>query len=63
MMMMARSKFLTIGGLILVFWTTVCAENSKPGKNEVTNPRPAADDLLLSCRGNRTASEDPVCSR
>jgi pimeloyl-ACP methyl ester carboxylesterase len=36
MMMMARSKFLTIGGVILAFWTTVCAENPKPGKNEVT---------------------------
>jgi hypothetical protein len=36
MMMMARSKFLIVGAVILAFWTTVCAENRKPGKNEVT---------------------------
>ena len=35
-MMMPRSRFLTIGAVILAFWTTVCAENPKPGKNEVT---------------------------
>ncbi len=35
-MMMPRSKFLAIGAVILAFWTTVCAENPKPGKNEVT---------------------------
>jgi pimeloyl-ACP methyl ester carboxylesterase len=36
MTMTSRSKFLTIGAIILAFWTTVCAENPKPGKNEVT---------------------------
>jgi pimeloyl-ACP methyl ester carboxylesterase len=30
------SKFLAIGIVILAFWTTACAENPKPGKNEVT---------------------------
>jgi len=33
---MPRLKFLAIGALILAFWTTVSAENPKPGKNEVT---------------------------
>lgn len=32
---MPRSKFIAIGALILAFWTTVCAENPKPGKNKV----------------------------
>jgi pimeloyl-ACP methyl ester carboxylesterase len=35
-MVMPRLKFLAIGALILAFWTTVSAENPKPGKNEVT---------------------------
>jgi len=34
--MMPRSKFLTIGAVILAFSATVCAEEPKPGKNEVT---------------------------
>ena len=34
--MMARSNFLAIGAVILAFSTTVCGENPKPGKNEVT---------------------------
>jgi pimeloyl-ACP methyl ester carboxylesterase len=35
-MMMPISKFLAIGAAILAFSTTVCAENPKPGRNEVT---------------------------
>jgi pimeloyl-ACP methyl ester carboxylesterase len=35
-MMVRRSKCLTIGVVILAFWTNVRAENPKPGKNEVT---------------------------
>jgi pimeloyl-ACP methyl ester carboxylesterase len=34
--MMTRSKFLAIGVVILALWTAVCAENPKPGKNDVT---------------------------
>lgn len=34
--MMPRSKFLTIGAVILALSATVCAEEPKPGKNEVT---------------------------
>jgi dienelactone hydrolase len=34
--MILCSKFLAIGTVILAFWTTVCAENPKPGENEVT---------------------------
>jgi pimeloyl-ACP methyl ester carboxylesterase len=35
-MMMPRSKFLAITAVIVAFCTTVCAENPKPGKNQVT---------------------------
>jgi predicted alpha/beta hydrolase len=34
--MVPRFKLLAIGAIILAFWTTVCAESPKPGKNEVT---------------------------
>jgi pimeloyl-ACP methyl ester carboxylesterase len=34
--MMLRLKFLAIGAIVLALCTTVCAENPKPGKNEVT---------------------------
>jgi pimeloyl-ACP methyl ester carboxylesterase len=34
--MVSRSKLLAISFFILAFWTTVCAENPKPGKNQVT---------------------------
>jgi len=30
------SLAVTIGAVILAFWTTVCAESPKPGENEVT---------------------------
>jgi len=36
---------------------------AQAGQERGDNPRPAADGLLLSCRGNRTTSEGPVCSR
>jgi pimeloyl-ACP methyl ester carboxylesterase len=34
--MIPCSRSLAISTLILAFWTTVCAENPKPGKNDVT---------------------------
>jgi pimeloyl-ACP methyl ester carboxylesterase len=33
--MILGSKFLAVGTVVLAVWTTVCAENPKPGMNEV----------------------------